>query len=541
MSSNIINGELQKSYFNAYTSYLKQMNDYCSKSNNIISKEQCKTFMDNNTFIDNTDIQTNLNLMRSKVCLSNTDNTLNSICEKINITPIADTTYIESSIAPSPTTTFNPLTITIYCSSNEDNGYIYLPITRPAFNGLYDIEHCRKLNINLLGNLIISDTNNPIVWQSNTTGNPDIDYTLNLNSSGNLVLTDIKNKTDPIPITNLSTDIAVPSKAPFYFGCDNSLNMFIMDNTGSYIWNSTPNIINFKSLISKDMSGITMITNFVGIKEKRITAVLNNTFFKQMNMYRTHNKLDVICDLPLKNINGYTLDINNTGNLTVFDINKNIYWTSNTNKLGTAPYTLIFTPKGDLKLIDSKDVILMLISVKDSNKTGPYGLYINNIGIINIISLSGLLCQGSGCPPVWNSNFYTSANIMPKIQPVLDATVVSTQIPNNTLAQPSNNTVIDNNVSNNVSITQTNNTKDVQSLVTAATNPSINKQSDSVNLTVAEVISPPKENKENNTIQTNNYNSSDNTSDNTIIYVVIVILCFLLGVGIFIYKSKKIV
>ena len=80
-------------YFNAYDDYLKQMNIYCLESNNVISNSLCSDFIDNNQFIQNTDIQKNLRMQRTNACLSNTDASLNSTCLNLNIIP---TTYVNS-------------------------------------------------------------------------------------------------------------------------------------------------------------------------------------------------------------------------------------------------------------------------------------------------------------------------------------------------------------------------------------------------------------------------------------------------------------
>jgi len=417
-----------KKYFIAHNAYLKQMNDYCLKSDNIISNNICKDYIDDNIYLPETTVYSNLLLQRTKACLSNTNNTLNSICEKINVIPIANTQYVNlDKLLVKPSDTFNPLTITIYCSSDNNNGYIYLPIVRPAFNGLFEADKCRKLSLSSTGNLILSDINNPVVWQSNTVGINDIKYSLNLNTSGNLVLTDITTKSDPsikieepINITNIPNTVAIPNNAPFYFGCDNSLNLFIMDSTGTYIWNSTKDKINIKASITTDSAGITLVTNTLnntqGLEKlQHTTAVLNNSFNNFMGMCKTKSNEDVECKLPLKANNGGSLVLQNNGNLVTLDINGNIMWNSYTGGTGSAPYKLLFSPNGSLSLIDSNKKILMLINLSINNTLGPYGLFVNQEGLLTIINLSGVLCKGSPCPPSWTSNFYTDSNKLPKL------------------------------------------------------------------------------------------------------------------------------
>ena len=77
-----------KNYIEAYKAYITEMNEFCSESDKIISNQLCNNFVENNKFIQNTDIQTNLKKNIPELCKVNTNNDLNELCiNKYNIKP----------------------------------------------------------------------------------------------------------------------------------------------------------------------------------------------------------------------------------------------------------------------------------------------------------------------------------------------------------------------------------------------------------------------------------------------------------------------
>ena len=69
-----------KDYIDGYKSYITNMTKYCSQSDNIISNSYCNDFAENNIYIQNTDIQTNLKKNIPDLCKANINNDLNEIC-----------------------------------------------------------------------------------------------------------------------------------------------------------------------------------------------------------------------------------------------------------------------------------------------------------------------------------------------------------------------------------------------------------------------------------------------------------------------------
>lgn len=69
-----------KDYIDGYKSYITNMSEYCGKNDNIISNSYCNNFVENNKFIQNTDIQTNLKKNIPDLCKANIKDDLNKIC-----------------------------------------------------------------------------------------------------------------------------------------------------------------------------------------------------------------------------------------------------------------------------------------------------------------------------------------------------------------------------------------------------------------------------------------------------------------------------
>ena len=63
-----------KPYIDGYNTYINTMNTYCLQSDNIISNPSCNDFVENNIFIQNTDIQKNLKNNISNLCKENLNN-----------------------------------------------------------------------------------------------------------------------------------------------------------------------------------------------------------------------------------------------------------------------------------------------------------------------------------------------------------------------------------------------------------------------------------------------------------------------------------
>lgn len=434
LASNINNDNIdpliKQKYFDAYNAYMLQMTKYCTSLDNVIYDPTCADFIDKNELLKGTDLYPKLKLQRTKACLSNTNTTLNSVCEKLNIIPIVNTTYNINSNEYVKKNSLDILDITILASTGirDYNYYIYLPIVRPSVNGKYDMLNHSKLSISPKGSLIITDTSNSNI----VTISPELkvanisNYSLYLAPDGNLILGDGVDIKNIILVTNIPKSERFNS--PFYFGCDKSLNLFIINGEGKYIWNSTPTAIKNLALINTDSSDITLVTNINETGVSSTTAVLNHQFYIGMGMWRSHESLDVNRKLPIKGPRGGSLHLLENGNLMTYDIKGQIAWASNTADLGFKPYKLTFSPDGSLKLIDSKEKTLMSITFNNTVTVGPYGLYVNDAGIINIISLSGMLCDNKPCPPLWTSLEYGYFNIYPNIKDSAKAEV-NTVIP----------------------------------------------------------------------------------------------------------------
>jgi hypothetical protein len=77
-----------KEYIYGYKFYIKDMNEYCEKSDNVISNTYCNNFVENNKFIQNTEIQTNLKKKIPDLCKVNVNDNLNELCiNKYNLKP----------------------------------------------------------------------------------------------------------------------------------------------------------------------------------------------------------------------------------------------------------------------------------------------------------------------------------------------------------------------------------------------------------------------------------------------------------------------
>jgi hypothetical protein len=77
-----------KDYIDAYKEYINEMNEYCSKSDNVISNSDCNNFVENNKFIQDTDIQKNLKKNIPNLCKVNANENLNQLCiNKYNLKP----------------------------------------------------------------------------------------------------------------------------------------------------------------------------------------------------------------------------------------------------------------------------------------------------------------------------------------------------------------------------------------------------------------------------------------------------------------------
>lgn len=428
MANNDITDPLLKDkYFDAYDAYLNQMTLHCEKIDNVIYEPLCLDFLDKNEFIKDSDFYSKLKMQRTKACLSNTNTTLNSICEKLNIVPIASTTYNVNLAQYIKNNKLNTLDITILASTDNGNinNYIHLPIVRPSINKKFDILNHTKLSLSSKGNLIITDTaNSNIIKISSEIENEKIpDFHLFISENGNLFLIDSVDNNNKISVVNIPE--SERKNRPFYFGCDKSLNLFVLDSKGKYIWNSTSTPVTTLASINTDSNGITLITNTNENKVSSTTAVLNAQFYNFMGMCISHGYEEVNCNLPLKGRRSGSLYLLENGNLMTYDINNQIVWSSNTADLGVGPFKLIFSPNGFLKLIDSQNVILMSISFNNTITIGPYGLYVNELGIINIISLSGMLLDNKPCPPLWTSLDYGFLNVFPNIKNNISKTEIS--------------------------------------------------------------------------------------------------------------------
>ena len=75
-------------YIQGYKTYIDQMKLYCSQSNNIISDETCNNFAENNIYIQNSQIQTDLKQYIPNLCKDNINPYLNNLCiNTYNIKP----------------------------------------------------------------------------------------------------------------------------------------------------------------------------------------------------------------------------------------------------------------------------------------------------------------------------------------------------------------------------------------------------------------------------------------------------------------------
>jgi hypothetical protein len=75
-------------YIQGYKTYIDQMALYCSQSDNIISDETCNNFAENNIYIQNSQIQTDLKQNISNLCKDNINPDLNNLCiNTYNIKP----------------------------------------------------------------------------------------------------------------------------------------------------------------------------------------------------------------------------------------------------------------------------------------------------------------------------------------------------------------------------------------------------------------------------------------------------------------------
>lgn len=558
-----ISPELKRNYFEAYYDYIQSMGKYCNKLDNVISNQDCNDFVTNNKFLHFTKLTAGLELQRTKACLSNTNTTLNSICEKLNTIPIVNTSYNKTSDVHVSSYNLNTSEISIYCSSDDNDGYIYLPILKPSSNGLFNLKNNRMLSVTPKGNLIVSDTTQPLIWQSFTksTNDNNINYSLYLNKNGNLILK------DPLDDKNSIIAVELPPNTntapPFYFGCDKSLNMFILDSNGTYLWNSTAFDEKTKASINTDSNGVSIIINLnkdsINLHPSLVTKnnftqtiVLNNRFYKNMGLLKSRSDIDVICEFPLMGTRGGFLDLNRDGNLVTYNIQGAIAWVSKTANIGIGPFKLLFSPNGSLKLIDSNKLVLMSVPLNNTFTTGPYGLYVDETGKINIISLSGVLCNGLVCPTVWTSDMYASFNIYPDIisptvipPPVISPPVISppailtpeittTMAPSTTVTA---NTIVDTAVYPNLPalpITTTTITNEM---------PAANTQDTNLNLDNKDKII-----KTDTEIKTDNITKTDTPVEKTIFeeyqtliifLIVLFALCIVLGGAFIWYRNKK--
>jgi hypothetical protein len=77
-----------KEYIDSYKIYIQDMNEYCAKSDNVISNSYCNNFVENNKFIQDTDIQKNLKKNIPDLCKVNANENLNQLCiNKYNLKP----------------------------------------------------------------------------------------------------------------------------------------------------------------------------------------------------------------------------------------------------------------------------------------------------------------------------------------------------------------------------------------------------------------------------------------------------------------------
>ena len=77
-----------KDYIDGYKSYITNMSEYCEKNDNIISNSYCNNFVENNKFIQNTEIQKNLKKNIPDLCKVNINEDLNNLCiNKYNLKP----------------------------------------------------------------------------------------------------------------------------------------------------------------------------------------------------------------------------------------------------------------------------------------------------------------------------------------------------------------------------------------------------------------------------------------------------------------------
>lgn len=526
INNDILDPLIKQKYFDAYNAYMLQMTKYCTELDNVIYDPLCTDFIDKNELLKDTNLYPKLKLQRTKACLSNTNTTLNSICEKLNIIPIVNTTYNINSNGYVKKTSLDILDITILASTGirDYNHYIYLPIVRPSVNGKYNILNHSKLSISPKGSLIITDTSNSNV----VTISPELNvnnisnYSLYLAPDGNLILGDGVDIKNIILVTNIPE--SERKKPPFYFGCDKSLNLFILDSEGKYIWNSTPTTVKTLALINTDSSNITLVTNISETGASSTTSVLNHQFYKGMGMWRSHEPLDINRKLPIKGPRGGSLHLLENGNLMTYDIKGQIAWASNTADLGFKPYKLIFSSDGSLKLIDSKETILMFITFNNTVSVGPYGLYVNDAGIINIISLSGMLCDNKPCPPLWTSLDYGYFNVYPNIKDISKTEV-------NTVVPPVNTPLISSTV-----IPPTNNPL-VSSQVAATEKPTIE------DVAITQVASTSDKDKP--TASTDSTNTpAVNTEEKTffeknMLLLIILVVCVLVFTGVFILKKRS--
>jgi len=75
-------------YIQGYKAYIDQMKTYCSQSDNIISNTNCNNFAENNIYIQNSQIQTDLKQNIPNVCKDNINPDLNNLCTNTyNIKP----------------------------------------------------------------------------------------------------------------------------------------------------------------------------------------------------------------------------------------------------------------------------------------------------------------------------------------------------------------------------------------------------------------------------------------------------------------------
>ena len=75
-------------YIQGYKSYIDQMKTYCSQSDNIISNTNCNNFAENNIYIQNSQIQTDLKQNIPNLCKNNITPDLNNLCiNTYNIKP----------------------------------------------------------------------------------------------------------------------------------------------------------------------------------------------------------------------------------------------------------------------------------------------------------------------------------------------------------------------------------------------------------------------------------------------------------------------